>query len=88
MVDADSMPLQTPSTMFKHPQYIATGNMFWPSMWQGGSGCESVWQKLKNFATLRSGWRFRLFILRARCSRDKGKYANENWDDLDECAGF
>ncbi|GAX76846.1 hypothetical protein CEUSTIGMA_g4292.t1 [Chlamydomonas eustigma] len=34
MVDADCMPLQKPEQLFAHPQYLATGNLFWPDVWQ------------------------------------------------------
>ncbi|GAX81590.1 hypothetical protein CEUSTIGMA_g9018.t1 [Chlamydomonas eustigma] len=35
MVDADSLPIQSPDSYFKHPQYGLAGNVFWPDAWQG-----------------------------------------------------
>ncbi len=29
---------QDPSSHFQHPQYLATGNLFWPDAWHGEVG--------------------------------------------------
>ncbi|GAX76845.1 hypothetical protein CEUSTIGMA_g4291.t1 [Chlamydomonas eustigma] len=35
LIDADSMPTQSPEVYLAHPQYLATGNLFWPDAWTG-----------------------------------------------------
>lgn len=33
LLDADSMPLLHPDTLFSSPQYVAHGSLFWPDFW-------------------------------------------------------
>lgn len=32
-MDADNMPLQVPEALFRTPEYLEHGNLFWPDFW-------------------------------------------------------
>ena len=34
ILDSDNLPLQNPEGLFSSPQYLKTGNSFWPDWWQ------------------------------------------------------
>lgn len=36
-IDVDSFPLEKPESLFKLPEYIEHGNIFWPDLWRGKS---------------------------------------------------